>query len=135
MEEASGERLRVHLQLGEVIGNLQRMGDVWLARGSELALMGRRCDLVGALDQADVQARPMTTRLSDDVLDGMRFGRGLWGARDALHHGGRSRTQACEVHGAEILHAGSGHGVPCGSDRTTLARRCNALRVAQSLPD
>src|SRR5207248_10124643 len=88
-----------------VEGDLQRMGDVRLARGPQLSFVRSRRHLVGTLDQADVQARPMKTRLSDDVVDEVRFGPGLRGARDALHDGGRSRTQACEVHGAEILHA------------------------------
>ena len=134
VEEACREGLGVHLELREVVGDLQRMGDVRFAGGSQLPFVGGGRHLVGTLDQADVQARPMAPRFGDDVSDGMRFGRGLWRARDALHHGGRSRTQACEVHGAEILHAGSGHGVPCGGDRTTLARQGDALRVARSPP-
>ena len=108
VQKGRSERLGVHLKLGQVVGDLQRVRDVRLAGCAELSLVGGCRHLVGALDQADVEARPMTTRLGDDVLDGVGFGRGLWGARDALHHGGRSRTQACEVHGAEILHAGPG---------------------------
>ena len=53
---------------------------------------------VGTLDQADVDARPMATRLVDDVGDGMGRLRRRLRARDALHHGGRGRPQAGQVH-------------------------------------
>ena len=130
VEQGSREGLCVHLQLRQVVGDLERVGDVRLAGGPQLPFVGGGRDLMGALDQADVDARPMASRFGDDVSDGGRFGRGLWRARDALHHGGRSRTQACEVHGAEILHAGTsvpGMGVPVWppSDGP-----CSALQLA-----
>ena len=99
VQERGGDALGVHLQRRQLVGDCHRMGDVRLARGPQLALMGGRRDLVGALDQADVDARPMSSRLRDDGLDGGRAGRWL-GISDALRHGGRGRPQACQVHGA-----------------------------------
>jgi hypothetical protein len=51
-------------------------------------------DLVGTLDQADVDARPMPPRFRDDVFDRMGRLRRCLRARDALHYCGRSRPQA-----------------------------------------
>ena len=94
VEECCGQRLRVHLERGQVVGDLHRMLDVGLARRPQLPLVRLLGDAVGTLDQADVDARPMLPRFGDNVLDRMgRLCRRLR-ARDALHYCGRSRPQA-----------------------------------------
>ena len=121
VEERGRERLGIHLQRGELVGDLDRVADVGLSGGAQLSGVRLGGDLVGTLDQADIDARPMTSRLGDDVLDGVRARRGGRGsARDPLHHGRRGRAQAGEVHGRPMVArtpAGSRsarHRVTCG---------------------
>ncbi len=103
VEKGGGECLSVHLEGRQVVRDLHRVGDVRLAGGPQLPLVSGGGDLVGALDQADVDARPMASRLCDDFLDGPRGLPGLGGAGDALHHRGGGGTQACKIHGQAMV--------------------------------
>ncbi len=79
VEERRGDALGVHLERRQLVGDRHRVGDVRLARCPQLPLVGGRRHLVGAFDQADVDARPMASRLGDDRFDGGRPGRLLRG--------------------------------------------------------
>ena len=83
-------------EAGEVVGHLHRMADVRLARCPQLALVrGSAATVVGTLDQADVDARPMPPRLGDDVLDRMgRLGRACVRAMRCTTAAGAARRRA-----------------------------------------
>ena len=69
MQEAGGDRCRVHLQIGEDLGDFERMDNIGLAGGAALALMLFLTECPGDADEIEVVVRPVRTDGGDDMLE------------------------------------------------------------------
>jgi hypothetical protein len=68
MEEPGGDGGHVHLEVDEEAGHLQGVGEIGLAGGPLLALMGALGEPVGALEQIQVSGRLVLGDLLDERL-------------------------------------------------------------------
>ena len=116
VQERGGQRLGVHLQRGEVVGDLHRMADIRFTRCAHLPLVRGRGRLVRAPDQALVDVRPMALRLDHDVVDRVTaLGGAFATAGDALDDCCR---EACQLrHECSMLAPG-----PLDTDPTEVLR-------------
>ena len=71
MEETGGHRGDVHLEIDEEVGDLERVGQVRLARGALLTLVRRLREAVRALQDGQVRARLV---LRDRLYQGLELG-------------------------------------------------------------
>ena len=69
VQDRGDQRLGVEPQVGEQVGDRDRMGDVGLARAAALALVGLEGEVVGGLDALDVLGRQVALELVDQLVD------------------------------------------------------------------
>jgi hypothetical protein len=69
MQEAGGDRGGVHLQIGEDLGDFERMDDVGLARGSALAFMLFLTEGPCSADQIEIVMRAVGANGGEYALE------------------------------------------------------------------
>ena len=117
VEQRGRQRLRVHLERGEVVGHRDRMRDVRLAGAAQLALVGGDGRLVRAPDQRLVEVRPMPRGLVDDLVDRVGgLAQRLAAARDPLHDGGRGESSQLRHGSVMLARTTLGSGAPSAAD-------------------
>lgn len=69
VQKTSCDRRRIHLQIGEYLGDLKRMNDVGFAGGAELALMLFLTESPRSADEIEVIVGPIRTYGSENMLE------------------------------------------------------------------